>query len=180
MTDIELVIKIPEEEYKLCKKYKGHLGDHRIISDAIAKGIPLLRGHERLIDESKGRNMTEKDAVEIALEASALDGWIDAVADGGITPPRITLSVDAEDFGCGFNVTVKYKYPPESHPNSDVTYHLSKPEKVYSSTYVLTDDHRIYRIGCDKLFRQADVFPDLVSDSILDFFSRNNLKEVEE
>ncbi len=53
MANIELVIKIPEEEYKLCKKYKGHLGDHRMVSGAIANGTPLPKGHGNLIDTNE-------------------------------------------------------------------------------------------------------------------------------
>lgn len=50
MANVELVIRIPKEEYELCKKHKGHLGDHKMISDAIANGTPLPKGHGGLID----------------------------------------------------------------------------------------------------------------------------------
>ena len=59
MAGIELVIKIPEEEYRLCRKYRGHLGDHRMISDAIANGVPLPKHHGRLIDASNILTVTE-------------------------------------------------------------------------------------------------------------------------
>lgn len=50
MADIDVIIKIPEKEYELCRKYNGHLGDHKLISYAIANGTPLPKGHGRLID----------------------------------------------------------------------------------------------------------------------------------
>lgn len=48
MADIELVIKIPEEDFERCKKkFQMRLN---IMAYAIAKGIPLPKGHGRLID----------------------------------------------------------------------------------------------------------------------------------
>lgn len=48
MADIELVIKIPEEDFERCKKkFQMRLG---IMALAIAKGTPLPKGHGRLID----------------------------------------------------------------------------------------------------------------------------------
>ena len=55
MADIELVIKIPEEEYMLIKqKMKLNVGG--VTSEAeqiIANGTPLPKGHGELIDKSK-------------------------------------------------------------------------------------------------------------------------------
>ena len=64
MADVELVIKMPEEEYELCRKYDGHLGDHKAISCAIANGIPLPKGHGRLIDVDELELDTEWDFAE--------------------------------------------------------------------------------------------------------------------
>lgn len=48
MADIELVIKIPEEDFEKCKKkLQMRLN---VIAIAIAKGTPLPKGHGRLID----------------------------------------------------------------------------------------------------------------------------------
>lgn len=48
MADIELVIKIPEEDFERCKKrFQMRIN---IMGDAIANGTPLLKGHGRLID----------------------------------------------------------------------------------------------------------------------------------
>lgn len=48
MADIELVIKIPEEDFERCKKrFQMHID---VMGDAIAKGMPLPKGHGRLID----------------------------------------------------------------------------------------------------------------------------------
>ena len=49
MSDIELVIKIPEEEYKnICLMSKDGIG--MALYDWIAHGTPLPKGHGRLID----------------------------------------------------------------------------------------------------------------------------------
>ena len=49
MGDIELVIKIPEEEYELCKKqYDTECLD--VLMTAVKYGTPLPKGHGRLID----------------------------------------------------------------------------------------------------------------------------------
>ena len=50
MADIELVIKISEDEYQMCKSC---LGDADCIESAIANGTPLPKGHGRLIDADK-------------------------------------------------------------------------------------------------------------------------------
>lgn len=47
MADIELVIKIPEEEYKIIK---NHTGPMVWVEHLIKKGTPLPKGHGRLID----------------------------------------------------------------------------------------------------------------------------------
>lgn len=52
MSDIELVIKIPEKTYN----YVQHMGsipmlDTQQVANAILDGTPLPKGHERLIDE---------------------------------------------------------------------------------------------------------------------------------
>ena len=48
MADIELVIKIPEEEYSdFCKRY---IGSHNIVINAVCNGTPLPKGHGDLID----------------------------------------------------------------------------------------------------------------------------------
>ena len=49
MADIELVIKIPEEEYK-CVQITGCIGNKTCISNAIYNATPLSKGHGRLID----------------------------------------------------------------------------------------------------------------------------------
>ena len=51
MADIELVIKIPEEVYKQFKEdQKQKYVSAMISTDIIANGIPLPKGHGRLID----------------------------------------------------------------------------------------------------------------------------------
>ena len=47
MADIELVIKISEDEYQMCKSC---LGDADCIERAIANGTPLPKGHGMLKD----------------------------------------------------------------------------------------------------------------------------------
>lgn len=50
MADIELVIKIPEEEYKIIK---NHTGPMAWVEHLIKKGTPLPKGHGDLKDISK-------------------------------------------------------------------------------------------------------------------------------
>ena len=51
MADMELVVKIPEEAYKLLKNDEGvdWLGAEHILN-AVANGTPLPKGHGDLID----------------------------------------------------------------------------------------------------------------------------------
>ncbi len=50
MAEIELVIKIPEEDFKRCKnRFQRRI---EIMGDAIANGTPLPKGHGDLIDIS--------------------------------------------------------------------------------------------------------------------------------
>ena len=51
MSDIELVIKIPEEDFERCKKrFQMRIN---IMGDAIANGTPLPKGHGRIVDIGK-------------------------------------------------------------------------------------------------------------------------------
>lgn len=79
MADIELVIKIPENEYKLCKKYKGHLGNHGMISDAIANGTPLPKG-QRLIILSEDAVKREQTPLSFSCQ-----NWISEVGISNAT-----------------------------------------------------------------------------------------------
>lgn len=47
MADVELVIKIPEETYNFLKRYGT---DGGIVENSVINGIPLPKGHGRLID----------------------------------------------------------------------------------------------------------------------------------
>lgn len=51
MADVELVIKLPEEEYKIWKE-DGEI-DAITVRDALIYGTPLPKGHGRLIDADK-------------------------------------------------------------------------------------------------------------------------------
>ena len=59
MANIELVIKIPEEEYK-CVQITGYIGNKTCISNAIYNAKLLPKEHGRLIDEDalEIRNIT--------------------------------------------------------------------------------------------------------------------------
>lgn len=50
---MELVINIPEEIYKLLKSEGTDLFGAEYILNAVANGIPLPKGHGRLIDANK-------------------------------------------------------------------------------------------------------------------------------
>jgi hypothetical protein len=49
---MQIVIDIPEEEYK-CVQITGCIGNETCVSNAIYSGIPLPKGHGRLIDADK-------------------------------------------------------------------------------------------------------------------------------
>ena len=51
MANIELVIKIPEEDYKFLREAEGCRFSKTII-DGVINGTPLPKGHGRLIDEN--------------------------------------------------------------------------------------------------------------------------------
>lgn len=59
MADIELVIKIPEDEYKRFIKaprtatFNECISDRKVLVTAIANGIPLPEGHGMLVDMSE-------------------------------------------------------------------------------------------------------------------------------
>ena len=86
MSDIELVIKIPEQIYVAIRKADVIISDQRngkslmgkalmsIILNAIANGTPLPKGHGRLKDVDKIKIVRAPDSmidpnVEIALQA---------------------------------------------------------------------------------------------------------------
>ena len=54
MADIELVIKIPEETYEYWKEHKYEY----VLSEAIANGVPLPKGHGALKDADKIEDIT--------------------------------------------------------------------------------------------------------------------------
>ena len=51
MADIELVIKIPEDEYNIAKYGQYGNINVNVVRKAIANGTPLPKGHGRLFDE---------------------------------------------------------------------------------------------------------------------------------
>jgi hypothetical protein len=85
MADIELVIKIAEESYKEIKKIVADRNDHYFLENIIANGIPLPKGHGRLVDADAvvkkmeereeelkdDRSMWETAGVETALDMYA-------------------------------------------------------------------------------------------------------------
>lgn len=73
MADIELVIKIPEEDFERCKKkFQMRLN---VIAIAIAKGKPLPEGHGDLIDRNKlAHKMVIEDVSRFKGEPEALAG----------------------------------------------------------------------------------------------------------
>jgi hypothetical protein len=74
MADIEVVIKIPEEEYKRFVKaprtatFDECISDRKVLVTAIANGTPLPKGHGRILDE--------KNILDIENNSG---GWYDLV-----------------------------------------------------------------------------------------------------
>lgn len=60
MADVELVIKIPEEEYR-CVQITGCIGNKTRISNAIYNSILLPKGHGRILDEKEILNTEKHD-----------------------------------------------------------------------------------------------------------------------
>ena len=77
MADIELVIKIPEELYEAYKDRPPMLGDAGIdmIAQSIANGVPLPKGHGRLIDtdELKKHKYHDNNRYENAVAVAQID-----------------------------------------------------------------------------------------------------------
>lgn len=65
MADIELVIKIPEETYEYWKEHKYEY----VLSEAIANGIPLPKGHGALKDADKLLETWYDDFCEFMTQA---------------------------------------------------------------------------------------------------------------
>ena len=70
MADIELVINISEKLYEDIKKHGlcGYCSDREIVSEAIASGMPLPKGHGRILDEKDILDTKNNDG-----------GWYDLV-----------------------------------------------------------------------------------------------------
>lgn len=77
MADIELVVKIPEEAYKLLKNEGvDWLGAEHILN-AVANGIPLPKGHGAIKDVSH---------IEIPMcEDRAYERWVQVAIDAAPT-----------------------------------------------------------------------------------------------
>ena len=83
MADIELVIKIPEEAYEYWKEHKYEY----VLAEAITNGIPLPKGHGRLIDGSKLKVELEcgikagnyEEGYEKYAHINGMDDCVDAV-----------------------------------------------------------------------------------------------------
>jgi len=69
MSEIELVIKIPEETYEYWKEHKYEY----ILSEAIANGVPLPKGHGRIGD----LDALERDMIGGIKAANFEEGYAD-------------------------------------------------------------------------------------------------------
>lgn len=93
MADIELVIKIPEWQYKsICEgveasKRCGVVGIDPNIHEAIYNGTPLSKGHGRLIDESN-----------LMPDSDYEDGIFYAVSIGQINSVPTIIEADKAEF----------------------------------------------------------------------------------
>ena len=85
MADIELVIKIPEELYEAYKDRPPMLGDAGIdmIAQSIANGVPLPKGHGRLIDadELKKHKYHDNNRYENAVAVAQIDWALTIIAE---------------------------------------------------------------------------------------------------
>ena len=89
MADIELVIKISKKLYEDIKKHGlcGYCSDREIVSEAIANGTPLPKGHGRLID------------ADAYIDKHEECGWLDDITVdefNAITPTIIEADKEQE------------------------------------------------------------------------------------
>lgn len=77
MADIELVIKISEEKYKIIK---NHTGPMVWVEHLIKNGTPLPKGHGRLIDADDIRVIELEDSLHFIQHKKGddVDVYIDA------------------------------------------------------------------------------------------------------
>lgn len=69
MSDIELVIKIPEEMYEIIQDSTKYIDEvARVCEDAVKVGTPLLSGHGRLIDADALMRDYGNPDIEILLD----------------------------------------------------------------------------------------------------------------
>lgn len=105
MTDMELVIKIPEEAYKTCLKLKGELDeDNSILGicliNSVINGTPLPKGQGRLIERALNAAETLKQKTKtghwIEKEHNFEKCWAECSVCGK------TASGHSKDTGWGF------------------------------------------------------------------------------
>ena len=79
MADIELVVKIPEEDWEFIKEADGCRWS-RAILDGVINGTPLPKGHGRLIDADDIRVIELEDSLHIIrhYKGDEIDFFIDA------------------------------------------------------------------------------------------------------
>lgn len=77
MENIELVIKISEKLYEDIKKHGlcGYCSDREIVSEAIANGMPLPKGHGRIVDMDEAIKCIKDVEGEDAVWAIGLIEW---------------------------------------------------------------------------------------------------------
>ncbi len=97
MADIELVIKIPEEEYRLIKKSDktvfADVASKECMLHAIKNGTPLPKGHGRLIDADAEIKKIQDISDRVKnRNASCLD-----VYDGEIAAMRLASTIIEAD-----------------------------------------------------------------------------------
>lgn len=76
-----------------------------------------------------------KKREELARDSFELASLIDGGTTGGLFPPRIFLEIKAIHKPTQSIIGIRWKYPPEVHPCSDVTYHFEHPQSVYCDVY---------------------------------------------
>lgn len=106
MSDIELVIKIPEKTYN----YVQHMGsipmlDTQQVANAILDGTPLPKGHGRLIDADDIRVIELEDSVHIIRheKGDEVDVYISAPTIIEADVPKRGIGTPLEENDSGYN-----------------------------------------------------------------------------
>ena len=81
-----------------------------------------------------------KERLEMAKLIFKFADHIDSYVSGGVNPIWELQEIEEIRNNNDSLYHFYYKLPSESHPNSDVTYHVTNPDKLYTFAVILQSD----------------------------------------